>query len=77
VPRDADGIPTEPVITMLGGGGGGSRGYRFQVWVFPLPPDGPLDLYVVAPGGDGTEARLTLQGADVRAAAERAVVIWS
>jgi hypothetical protein len=75
-PRDADGIPTEPIITMLGGGGG-SRGYHFQVWVFPLPPDGPLDLYVVAPGDDGTEARLTLQGADVRAAAERAVVIWS
>jgi hypothetical protein len=37
VAKDDRGIPTEPILTMTGGGGG-SHGWDFSVWVFPLPP---------------------------------------
>lgn len=75
IPRDAEGIPTEPVLRMTGGGGG-SNGFHFSVWVHPLPPGGPLEIHVAMPGAD-REATVVLDGAAVRAAAERAVVVWS
>lgn len=75
VAKDDRGIPTEPILTMAGGGGG-SHGYHFGVWVFPLPPDGPLEVYVSLPGADDPESKVVLDGAVVREAAERARVIW-
>jgi hypothetical protein len=73
--KDDDGIPTEPILTMSGGGGG-SNSHHFGVWVFPLPPDGPLEVYVSLPAVDGPESKVVLDGAAVRSAAERARVIW-
>jgi hypothetical protein len=75
VTRDDRGIPTEPILTMSGGGGG-SHGYHFSGWVFPLPPDGPLEVFVSLPAHGDVESKVVLDGAVVRSAAERARVIW-
>jgi hypothetical protein len=76
VAKDDHGIPSEPILTMAGGGGG-SHGWHFSVWVFPLPPDGPLEVYVAFPAADAPESKVVLDGGLVRSAAERAKVIWS
>jgi hypothetical protein len=74
--RGDDGIPTEPHVGMAGGGGG-SNGWRFGAWVFPLPPDGQLEIFVGVPAADLDEASVTIDGSAVRSAAEKATVIWS
>ena len=76
VTKDDRGIPTEPILTMAGGGGG-SHGWQFSVWVFPLPPAGPLEVYVALPAADAVESKVVIDGGLVRSAAERARVIWS
>lgn len=75
-PKDEDGFPTEPVLSFTGGGGG-SRGYHFGVWVHPLPPDGPLEIYLSLPGASDHETKTTLDGTAVRAAADHATVVWT
>lgn len=40
---DANGKPTAPVMRPHGGSGGGGR-FSHQLWVWPLPPPGPLSL---------------------------------
>ena len=74
-PRDADGIPTEPIIQMMGGGGG-SHSYRFDFWVFPLPPDGPVEIFVSLPAVSDDEVKVVVDGGTIREAATRAVVVW-
>jgi len=74
-PKDDQGIPTGPILRMTGGGGG-SHGYHFGVWVFPLPPGGPLEIYVSLPAGDDSETKVTLDGDAIRAGAEQATVVW-
>ena len=76
VAKDDRGIPTEPILTMAGGGGG-SGGWHFSVWVFPLPPAGPLEVYVAFPAMDAPESKAVLDGGLVRSAGEQANVIWS
>jgi hypothetical protein len=76
VPKDAQGLPTEPVIRMTGGGGG-SHGYHFGVWVYPLPPEGPLEIYVSLPALEESDKQVVLDGGAIRAAAEKAQVIWT
>lgn len=76
--KDEEGVPTQPYVGMRGGGGGGSGGWRFSAWVYPLPPDGPLEIFVALPPEAGdNEYSITLEGSDVRAAAGEAKVIWS
>jgi len=75
IAKDERGIPTEPVLAMTGGGGG-SHGYHFGVWVFPLPPDGPLEVYLSIPAAGHSESKVVIDGAVIRSAAERARVIW-
>jgi hypothetical protein len=74
--KDEQGVPTQPFVGF-GGGGGGSGGWRFSAWVFPLPPDGPLEIFVALPDPSNTEYSTVVDGADIRAAAEHARVIWS
>jgi len=74
VPKDAAGIPTEPVIHSMGGGGG-ETDFHMRAWVFPLPPGGPVDIYVEV--GELPEGHSTVDGALIREAAGRAQVIWS
>ena len=76
VPKDEQGLPTQPVV-RYGGGGGGTGGWRFGAWVYPLPPDGPLEIFVALPGPDTHETSTVVEGSAVGAAAEQARVIWS
>jgi hypothetical protein len=75
LPKDEQGVPTEPFVGFAGGGGGGG-GWRFGAWVFPLPPDGPLEIFVALPPPANSEYSAVVAGSDVRAAAQRARVIW-
>ena len=75
--KDEQGIPTQPYVAMHGGGGGGSGGWRFSAWVHPLPPDGPLEIFVaLPPEAGGNEYSVTVDGSAVRSAANEAKVIW-
>ena len=75
-PRDNQGIPTQPVVRRSGGGGGGG-GWRFSAWVFPLPPEGTVEIFVALPPPATGEISATVDGSAIRAAAERARVIWT
>jgi hypothetical protein len=72
-PGDAD---DGRLLLHKGGGGGGSYGGEWDFWVHPLPPAGPVTL--VAPWLEHgiAESRAELDGAAIRAAAERAVTLW-
>jgi hypothetical protein len=77
VAKDGQGLPIAPYVGFSGGGGG-SGGWHFTVWVFPLPPDGPLEIFVAPPSpAPPDEFNVVIDGSAVRAAAERARVIWS
>jgi hypothetical protein len=76
LPKDEQGFPTQPFVGF-GGGGGGSGGWRLSAWVFPLPPDGPLEVFVALPEPSDTEYSTVIDGSEVRAVAEHARVIWS
>jgi hypothetical protein len=74
--KDEHGLPLDPIVRPTGGGGG-AHAYHFGAWVFPLPPDGPLEIYVSLPAVSPAEGHVALDGSDVRAAASHAKVIWS
>ena len=76
IPKDEHGVPTEPIVGFSGGGGS-AGGWQFGAWVFPLPPDGPLEIFVAPPPPAVGEFRAVLDGTAVRTAAERARVIWT
>jgi len=76
IPKDDEGVPTQPFVGF-GGGGGGTGGWRFGAWVFPLPPDGPLEIFVALPPPATGETSTVVHGSAIRAAAERARVIWT
>jgi hypothetical protein len=77
IPKDTEGLPSEPFVGFSGGGGGGPQGWRFSTWVYPLPPDGPLEIFVSLPAAGLEEASTTVEGSVVREASRRAKVIWS
>jgi hypothetical protein len=76
IPKDEHGLPTVPIVGFAGGGGGGGR-WQFGAWVYPLPPDGPLEIFVAPPAPATGEFKAVVDGSAVRAAAERARVIWT
>jgi hypothetical protein len=47
------------------------------VWVFPLPPDGPLEIFIGLPVAGLEETSITVDGSAIHLAAERATLIWS
>jgi hypothetical protein len=55
LPKDDQGVPTQPYVGF-GGGGGGTGGWRFGAWVYPLPPDGPLKIVVGLPPPANSES---------------------
>ena len=73
--RDEQGIPTTPVLTPQGGGGG-SNNYQMRYWCFPLPPPGALDLYLEWVDHDIPETKVTLDADAIRAAAANAIILW-
>ena len=75
VPKDDDGMPTQPVIRFTGGGGG-LHTYAVDLWVYPLPPAGPLKVFVEWPVKGIPETKVVLDAEAIREAAARAVVVW-
>jgi len=73
--KDEQGVPTEPIVSVTGRGGGPGAD-RAWAWVFPLPPVGPLEILVSHAAFGLDEERVTVDGTSVRAAAEQARVIW-
>lgn len=73
--KDVNGFPTTPIARPVGGGGG-SHGWRFGVWVYPLPPEGPLEVFVSMPVVGLDEGKIEVDGGEVRAAAARAIIVW-
>jgi hypothetical protein len=57
--------------------GGGTGGWRFGFWVFPLPPDGPLEVFFQLPTDEPVETKVILDGGQIRAASTQARVVWS
>lgn len=76
IPTDEQGLPTQPFVGSPAGGGG-IGGWRFSAWVSPLPPDGPLAIFVALPSPATPELFTVVEGSTVRAAADRARVIWT
>jgi hypothetical protein len=73
--RPWDPPPDEPVLARRSGGGGGFS-YRHGLWLWPLPPDGPLELVCAWPAKGLEEARATVDAGPIRAAAARAIELW-
>jgi hypothetical protein len=59
-----------------GGGGGGSRRWDMHLWLWPLPPAGPLTLAFVWPAEGIDEHVVAIDAEPIRAAAARAVELW-
>jgi hypothetical protein len=73
--KDEQGIPTQPILMPVGGGGGG-HDYRAGIWVFPLPSPGELKVYVEWPTTGLPETMVSLDADAILSASKRAVTIW-
>jgi hypothetical protein len=58
------------------GGGGSELNWQQDLWLSPLPPDGPVTLVASWPDAGVTEQRGELDGTAIRSAAARAVELW-
>lgn len=67
--------PDWPVLTMCGGAGGGGVD-EMAVWLWPLPPEGPLTIVAAWPALGVSETEATLDAADLISAATRAEALW-
>jgi hypothetical protein len=75
IQKDELGIPTEPILHSQGGGGGGSH-YQMRFWCYPLPPPGPLNVYVEWADADIPESMIVLDANGIIDAAPRALTLW-
>jgi hypothetical protein len=57
-------------------GGGSARWWDGDLWAYPLPPEGPVTFVVSWLRHGVGETRADLDGAAIREAARRAVVLW-
>ncbi|SMH27922.1 hypothetical protein SAMN06295885_0072 [Rathayibacter oskolensis] len=74
-PRDG----SRHVLTMTGGSGGGSDRFHTSeegLWLWPLPPEGPLELVVQWPDRGVPESRTVIDATSLRALAAEAAPIW-
>lgn len=67
--------PPAPVLSARGGGGGG-RAWDWGVWLWPLPPAGPLVFVVKWPAMGIPESRTEVDSGSILGAAEQAEVLW-
>jgi hypothetical protein len=68
--------PAGPLISGIGGGGGGRR-WDQQYWVSPLPPDGPMRVSCQWPAGGIPDGQIELDGAAIRRAGEGSQKLWA
>ncbi|HSP72356.1 MAG TPA: hypothetical protein VLN26_08305 [Gaiellaceae bacterium] len=74
-PRPGDGPPEQPLL-MMRGGGGGPRSWDAGLWVWGLPPSGPLAFVCEWRERGIAESRLELDAQQVLDAAARAEQLW-
>lgn len=67
--------PGGPVLSMCGGSGGGGR-EQLDVWLWPLPPVGPLTLVTAWPALEVAETVTTVDAGELLSAADRAEALW-
>jgi hypothetical protein len=73
--HDAPSEPSGPVLIERGGGG--RPGYWHQdYWIWPLPPDGPLQMVCEWPRHGIPVTMQQLDAAVIRTAAQRAHMLW-
>jgi hypothetical protein len=65
----------QPVMSQSSGGGGQFH-YQHDLYLTPLPPDGPLTLVVEWPDQQVPESRTELDGTAIRATATQALQVW-
>ncbi|HWV50434.1 MAG TPA: hypothetical protein VN035_13345 [Microbacterium sp.] len=71
--------PRSHVLSRHGGSGGGSNGYfsgSDSLWLWPLPPSGPIEFVLQWPALGIGEARTILDGSELAACAPRATSLW-
>jgi hypothetical protein len=73
-PGRLDGPPD--IVLTHNGGGGSDRRWNGRMWLWPLPPRGPLTFAFIWPDHGVEEAVLQLNSEPIRAGAERAVELW-
>jgi len=67
--------PDEPALVHRGGGGGG-REWSSTLWLTPAPPPGDLVLVAACPSLGVDESSVTVPAEALRAAADKAEVLW-
>lgn len=67
--------PDGPVLTPFGGGGSGAQ-EQMVLWLWPLPPAGPLSVGTAWPRGGVEETITTVDGAALVSAANNAEELW-
>jgi hypothetical protein len=61
---------------LQNGGSGSDRTWDGNLWVHPLPPEGPVTFVASWLEHGVAETRAELDGAPIREAAGRAVILW-
>jgi hypothetical protein len=72
---EPDAEPEGPLLTPGGGGGGGGT-WRFDFWLWPLPPSGPLTFVCEWPSEAVELTRVEVDGATAVEAASRSELLW-
>jgi hypothetical protein len=75
-PRFTDDFPADQLLLQEGSSGSSDRRWDGNFWAYPLPPDGPVTFVASWQARGVTESRVEVDGAGIRAAAGRAVVLW-
>lgn len=73
--KDAQGIPTQPILVSHGGGGGSDR-FSMGFWCFPLPSPGPMSVYLEWEDAGISETVVTFDAAAIVDAAPNSVTLW-
>lgn len=68
--------PARYIRLVPAGGHGGGRHSRQELWIWPLPPPGPVAFVCEWPRYGIPETRVEVEGAVIRDAAGRAEEIW-
>jgi hypothetical protein len=71
-----------PMLKVTGfegssGGPGGDEHVRMSLWLWPLPPPGPVTVTCSWPGRGLQDASIVLDGDAIRAAASQALPFWT
>ena len=74
-PKDQDGLPYVPII-LLDGAMSGSHRLSLRAWCWPLPPIGPITIYVEWEERGLAEKQVQVAGEIILAAAEAGVSVW-